>query len=40
LQGKGFGIKLLDHADQQMRLWGLPEVRSSTWRRASGPSIA
>lgn len=29
-QGKGFGIKLLNHADQQARLWGLPETRLYT----------
>ncbi|BAV45577.1 acetyltransferase [Mesorhizobium loti] len=29
-QGKGFGIKLLNHADQQTRLWGLPETRLYT----------
>lgn len=29
-QGKGFGIKLLNHADQQTRLWGLPEMRLYT----------
>ncbi|ESY80996.1 acetyltransferase [Mesorhizobium sp. LNHC221B00] len=29
-QGKGFGIKLLNHADQQTRLWGLPEIRLYT----------
>ena len=29
-QGKGFGIKLLKHADEQARLWGLPEVRLYT----------
>lgn len=29
-QGKGFGIKLLNHADQQTRLWSLPEVRLYT----------
>ncbi len=29
-QGKGFGIKLLDHADQRTRLWGLPEIRLYT----------
>jgi ribosomal protein S18 acetylase RimI-like enzyme len=29
-QGKGFGIKLLNHADRQTRLWGLPETRLYT----------
>jgi ribosomal protein S18 acetylase RimI-like enzyme len=29
-QGTGFGIKLLNHADQQTRLWGLPEIRLYT----------
>ncbi|MBZ9794514.1 GNAT family N-acetyltransferase [Mesorhizobium sp. ES1-4] len=29
-QGKGFGIALLDHADEQARLWGLAEVRLYT----------
>lgn len=29
-QGKGFGIALLKHADEQTRLWGLPEVRLYT----------
>jgi ribosomal protein S18 acetylase RimI-like enzyme len=29
-QGKGFGIKLLNHADQQTRSWGLPETRLYT----------
>ncbi|TPN66438.1 GNAT family N-acetyltransferase [Mesorhizobium sp. B1-1-1] len=29
-QGKGFGIALLKHADQQARLWGGPEVRLYT----------
>jgi len=29
-QGKGFGIVLLRHADEQTRLWGLPEVRLYT----------
>ena len=29
-QGKGFGISLLKHADEQTRLWGLPEVRLYT----------
>ncbi|UVK52695.1 GNAT family N-acetyltransferase [Mesorhizobium sp. AR02] len=29
-QGKGFGIKLLKHGDQQTRLWGLPEIRLYT----------
>ncbi|RUW92401.1 GNAT family N-acetyltransferase [Mesorhizobium sp. M7A.F.Ca.US.010.02.1.1] len=29
-QGKGFGITLLKHADEQARLWGLPEVRLYT----------
>ncbi|TPM37139.1 GNAT family N-acetyltransferase [Mesorhizobium sp. B2-3-4] len=29
-QGKGFGIALLNHADKQARLWGLPEVRLYT----------
>ena len=29
-QGKGFGIKLLSHADQQTRSWGLPEIRLYT----------
>jgi ribosomal protein S18 acetylase RimI-like enzyme len=29
-QGKGFGITLLKHADEQTRLWGLPEVRLYT----------
>ena len=29
-QGKGLGIKLLNHADQQTRLWGLPEIRLYT----------
>lgn len=29
-QGKGFGMKLLNHADQQTRLWGLPEIRLYT----------
>ncbi|QKD03712.1 GNAT family N-acetyltransferase [Mesorhizobium loti] len=29
-QGKGFGIELLNHADQQARLWGLPEIRLYT----------
>lgn len=29
-QGKGFGIKLLNHADQQTRQWGLPEIRLYT----------
>ncbi|RWP51532.1 GNAT family N-acetyltransferase [Mesorhizobium sp.] len=29
-QGKGFGIALLNHADEQTRLWGLPEVRLYT----------
>ncbi|MER9297139.1 GNAT family N-acetyltransferase [Mesorhizobium sp. M0621] len=30
LQGKGFGIALLKHADEQTRLWRLPEVRLYT----------
>ena len=29
-QRKGFGTKLLNHADQQTRLWGLPEIRLYT----------
>jgi ribosomal protein S18 acetylase RimI-like enzyme len=29
-QGKGFGIALLRHADEQSRLWRLPEVRLYT----------
>ena len=29
-QGKGFGISLLKQADEQTRLWGLPEVRLYT----------
>ncbi|MCZ8544996.1 GNAT family N-acetyltransferase [Mesorhizobium qingshengii] len=29
-QGKGFGIAPLKHADEQTRLWGLPEVRLYT----------
>lgn len=29
-QGKGFGIALLRHADEQTPLWGLPEVRLYT----------
>jgi ribosomal protein S18 acetylase RimI-like enzyme len=29
-QGKGFGIALLKWADEQTRLWGLPEVRLYT----------
>ncbi|MER9327481.1 GNAT family N-acetyltransferase [Mesorhizobium sp. M0488] len=29
-QGKGFGITLLKHADEQTRLWGLPEMRLYT----------
>ncbi|BCH02052.1 GNAT family N-acetyltransferase [Mesorhizobium loti] len=29
-QGKGFGTELLNHADQQTRLWGLPEIRLYT----------
>jgi ribosomal protein S18 acetylase RimI-like enzyme len=29
-QGKGFGIALLRHADEQTRLWGLPEIRLYT----------
>ncbi|RWF45623.1 GNAT family N-acetyltransferase [Mesorhizobium sp. M00.F.Ca.ET.151.01.1.1] len=29
-QGKGFGIALLNHADEQASLWGLPEVRLYT----------
>ncbi|RWC49485.1 MAG: GNAT family N-acetyltransferase [Mesorhizobium sp.] len=29
-QGKGFGIALLNQADEQTRLWGLPEVRLYT----------
>lgn len=29
-QGKGFGIKLLNHADRQTRQWGLPETRLYT----------
>ncbi|QPC92788.1 GNAT family N-acetyltransferase [Mesorhizobium sp. INR15] len=29
-QGKGFGTALLNHADEQARLWGLPEVRLYT----------
>jgi ribosomal protein S18 acetylase RimI-like enzyme len=29
-QGKGFGTTLLNHADEQARLWGLPEVRLYT----------
>jgi ribosomal protein S18 acetylase RimI-like enzyme len=29
-QRKGFGIELLNHADQQTRLWGLPEIRLYT----------
>ena len=29
-QGKGFGIALLKHADEQTCLWGLPEVRLYT----------
>jgi ribosomal protein S18 acetylase RimI-like enzyme len=29
-QGKGFGIALLKHADEQTRLWALPEVRLYT----------
>ncbi|MCA0013253.1 GNAT family N-acetyltransferase [Mesorhizobium sp. B292B1B] len=29
-QGKGFGTALLKHADQQARLWGVPEVRLYT----------
>jgi ribosomal protein S18 acetylase RimI-like enzyme len=30
LQGKGFGIVLLNFADEQTRLWDLPEVRLYT----------
>jgi ribosomal protein S18 acetylase RimI-like enzyme len=29
-QGKGLGIALLNHADEQTRLWGLPQVRLYT----------
>ncbi|TIT04087.1 N-acetyltransferase [Mesorhizobium sp.] len=29
-QGKGHGIALLNHADEQTQLWGLPEVRLYT----------
>ncbi|KAA3450042.1 GNAT family N-acetyltransferase [Mesorhizobium sp. SARCC-RB16n] len=29
-QGKGFGMALLNHADEQARLWDLPEVRLYT----------
>ncbi|TPM11708.1 GNAT family N-acetyltransferase [Mesorhizobium sp. B2-3-11] len=29
-QGKKLGIALLNHADEQARLWGLPEVRLYT----------
>ncbi|RWL77282.1 MAG: GNAT family N-acetyltransferase [Mesorhizobium sp.] len=29
-QGKKFGLKLLDFADEQARLWGVPEVRLYT----------
>ena len=29
-QGKKLGIRLLDFADEQTRLWGLPEVRLYT----------
>ena len=29
-QGKGFGTELLNHADQQTRWWGLPEIRLYT----------
>ncbi|BAB48278.1 MULTISPECIES: GNAT family N-acetyltransferase [Mesorhizobium] len=29
-QGKGFGIALLKHADEQTRQWGLPEIRLYT----------
>ncbi|MBZ9909058.1 GNAT family N-acetyltransferase [Mesorhizobium sp. BR115XR7A] len=29
-QGRGFGITLLNHADEQARLWGLLEVRLYT----------
>ncbi|RUW60953.1 GNAT family N-acetyltransferase [Mesorhizobium sp. M7A.F.Ca.US.008.03.1.1] len=29
-QGKGFGIALLKHADEQTRLWGLSEVQLYT----------
>lgn len=29
-QGKGLGIALLKHADEQARLWGLPEIRLYT----------
>lgn len=29
-QGKGLGVALLRHADEQTRLWGLPEVRLYT----------
>lgn len=29
-QGKGFGIALMKHADEQTRLWGLPEIRLYT----------
>jgi ribosomal protein S18 acetylase RimI-like enzyme len=29
-QGKGLGIALLKHADEQTRLWALPEVRLYT----------
>lgn len=29
-QGRGFGISLLKQADEQTRLWGLPEVRLYT----------
>jgi len=29
-QGKGFGIALLRHADEQTRQWGLPEIRLYT----------
>lgn len=29
-QGKGFGIALLKYADEQTRLWGLPEIRLYT----------
>ncbi|WP_181166273.1 GNAT family N-acetyltransferase [Mesorhizobium sp. B2-4-18] len=29
-QGKGFGIALLKHADEQARQWGLPEIRLYT----------
>ena len=28
--GKGFGIALLKHADEQTRQWGLPEIRLYT----------